>query len=192
MRSINSCPYCVSRKYAVFVGLDAERMASMKLGILSDTHDNKDNLKSVLEIYRAQDIHRVFHLGDMTSPATAQLLGGFELLYLTGHMDRDPVGLRATILSLHPENQIVESFTGDVEGISMAAVHGHREPSVEELAQSGKYQFVLCGHTHRRRDEVMGETRIINPGALGGVEWESRSYCMFDLTTREIAFHQLS
>jgi predicted phosphodiesterase len=155
MRSINSCPYCVSRKYAVFVGLDAERMASMKLGILSDTHDNKDNLKSVLEIYRAQDIHRVFHLGDMTSPATAQLLGGFEMLYLTGNMDRDPVGLRATILSLHPENQIVESFTGD-------------------------------------RDEVMGETRIINPGALGGVEWESRSYCMFDLTTREIEFHQLS
>lgn len=163
----------------------------MKIGILSDTHDNENNLRAVLDVYRQQGISRLIHLGDMTSPPTAQLLDGFEMIYLTGNMDRDPVGLQNTILDLHPNNRIVESFTGELEGVSIAAVHGHLDPSVEHLARTGKYKFVLCGHTHRRRDEMLGNSRIINPGALGGVEWQSRSYCMLDLATQEIEIHEI-
>jgi hypothetical protein len=163
----------------------------MKLGILSDTHDNKRNLRTALDVYRQQGIVSVIHLGDMTSPATVQLFKNFEVVYLTGNMDRDPVGLRKTILNLHPDNQIVDMFTGDYQGVSIAAVHGHVDPPVEELARTGQYRFVLCGHTHRRRDEMIAETRIINPGALGGVEWQSRSYCILDLETQAIEFREL-
>lgn len=163
----------------------------MKIGVLSDTHDNKQNFQTALEAYRQLGITQLLHLGDMTSPPTAQLTEGFRMVYLTGNMDRDPIGLRNTVLDLHPDNQIVDRYESDLEGLSIVAVHGHREPPVEELAGSGKYDLVLTGHTHRRRDEMVGNTRIINPGALGGVEWESRSFCVLDLETGEVAFHEL-
>ncbi|MBI2647490.1 metallophosphoesterase family protein, partial [Candidatus Woesearchaeota archaeon] len=35
--------------------------------------------------------------------------------------------------------------------------------------KSNKYDYVLTGHTHIKRDEKIGKTRIINPGALFGI-----------------------
>ena len=49
----------------------------------------------------------------------------------------------------------------------------------------------MCGHTHRRRDQTIGRTRVINPGALGGVRWQRRSFCILDLATGEARFVKL-
>ena len=46
--------------------------------------------------------------------------------------------------------------------------------------------YLLHGHTHCRRDERLDGTRVINPGALGGVQYESRSLCVLDLDTDDL------
>ena len=37
---------------------------------------------------------------------------------------------------------------------------------IQERIEAQDYDYVLCGHTHVRRDERIGKTHIINPGAL--------------------------
>ena len=52
-----------------------------------------------------------------------------------------------------------------VAGKVVVTHHGH-DPAHERAAVEGGADYFLHGHTHRLRDETVGRTRIINPGAL--------------------------
>jgi hypothetical protein len=67
-------------------------------------------------------------------------------------------------------------------------VHGHREGELRRVISAGEYAYVFHGHTHRRRDEHIGPTRVISPGALGGMRWQQRSFCILDLETDRVTF----
>ena len=54
-----------------------------------------------------------------------------------------------------------------------------------------KCEYIFHGHTHRRRDEVVHGTRIINPGALGGMSREHYSFCIVDLGLEDVEFIRL-
>jgi hypothetical protein len=56
------------------------------------------------------------------------------------------------------------------------------------LISDGEHAYVFHGHTHRRNDRRVGPTRVINPGALGGMRWQQRSFCILDLATDEVDF----
>jgi len=44
----------------------------------------------------------------------------------------------------------------------------HFPDGAKKLAQSGKFDLVFYGHTHRAWDEKIGECHMINPGELAG------------------------
>ena len=46
------------------------------------------------------------------------------------------------------------------------AYHGTKSKILNGAIQSNKYDYILTGHTHQKRDDKVGKTRIINPGAL--------------------------
>jgi predicted phosphodiesterase len=54
-----------------------------------------------------------------------------------------------------------------------------------------RYRWVFHGHTHHRRDEVVHGVRIVNPGALGGLGRDPRSFCIVDLGAESVEFFQL-
>jgi hypothetical protein len=70
-------------------------------------------------------------------------------------------------------------------------VHGHHEGKLRRLIHAGEHAYVFHGHTHRRGDRHIGPTRVINPGALGGMRWQQRSFCILDLGTDEATFIKL-
>jgi hypothetical protein len=67
-------------------------------------------------------------------------------------------------------------------------IHGHQEGKLRRLINAGEYAYVVHGHTHRRSDRRIGPTRVINPGALGGMRWQQRSFCILDLDSGEATF----
>lgn len=123
----------------------------------------------------------------MTSPNTAALLKNFHVIAVTGNMDMNRGKLESTLKKLKPKNSLSATFTGEIAGISIAVTHSHRG-NVPELVSNGRFAFIFHGHTHRRRDEQINNTRIINPGALGGTRHESRSICIVDLATSIVEF----
>lgn len=163
----------------------------MKIGIISDSHNNLENLDRALAHLRAAGVETLVHCGDMTDPETARRLAGFRVIHATGNGDYASGEIAAVLRQLNPESSSQPVFTGQVNGWSVAVTHGHLKGKVEELAASGIFEFVFHGHTHRRRDERAGSTRVINPGALGGLRVGPRSFCLLDLDSGEAEFIEL-
>jgi putative phosphoesterase len=160
----------------------------MKIGLLSDTHNNLTNLLAALSIFRSDAISTLVHCGDITSPETAASLGGFQVIHVAGNGDFASGEIRRILLDLNPLSASLPLYTGEINGVRIAALHGHQNGQVEALAASGRYAYVFCGHSHRRRVDAVGSTRIINPGALGGLKAEERSACILDLASGEARY----
>ena len=163
----------------------------MKIGVLSDTHEDVNNLEIVLAAYRDQGITQLIHCGDMTTSDTARSLEGFDVVYVDGNMDQGIPEIYRTLRDLSQHSVVLPTFEGEIGAISVGVTHGDDENELRRLIDSGKHQYVFHGHTHRRRDETIGSTRIFNPGALGGLQFESRSYSIVDLETGEITLVEL-
>jgi hypothetical protein len=163
----------------------------MKIGVLSDTHEDVGNFEIALAAYRTEGIIQVIHCGDMTTADTARGLDGFEVVYVDGNMDQGLPEIYRTLRDLNSHSVVLPTYEGELEGVSIGVTHGDNENELRRLIDSGAHQYVFHGHTHRRRDEMQSATRVYNPGALGGLQFESRSYAMLDLKTGEITLKEL-
>jgi uncharacterized protein len=160
----------------------------MKIGVVSDSHNNLTKLQAALAIFRQERVGTLIHCGDLTTPETAAALGEFRVLHTLGNGDSAAGEIRRVLAGMNPLNTSGLVFTGDLDGIPIAITHGHLPGKVDELLKSGLYRYIFCGHSHRRHDQAIGNTRLINPGALGGLRVEDRSACILTLETETCVF----
>ncbi len=52
-----------------------------------------------------------------------------------------------------------------VDGKRVVFTHGHVASLMDRAIESGA-EYLLHGHTHQQSDDTVGQTRVINPGAL--------------------------
>lgn len=163
----------------------------MILAILSDTHDDLGNTARALEIARARGAAQVLHCGDLARATTLRLFAGLKVDYVHGNMDHDQPAIERVLGALGNGSSAGPDFRAVLDGVRVGAVHGHRAEALDELVRYGNCDFVFCGHTHRRRNEMHGTTQVVNPGAVGGVRLESASFCLFDTAGRDLEFIEL-
>jgi putative phosphoesterase len=140
----------------------------MKIGILSDSHGDTRTLKAGVEAMISRHVEMIVHCGDVGSTdCIAELAGaGLPVYMVLGNADH-----RAGDLKLQAEALGV-SFQWEAIQVPISAdkhlavTHGHDGRILNDLIQSGQFAYVCHGHTHRIRDERVGVTRVINPGAL--------------------------
>jgi putative phosphoesterase len=162
----------------------------MTIGIVSDTHQNVARPQQALEHFRSRGIRRVLHCGDVTGPKVMTLFADFQTYVVYGNADRKIDELRESVERLFGADHLAEWHGFEWEGVRLAMVHGHTG-RLSELMEGGEYDVVLHGHTHKRRDETVGRTRVINPGALGGIKWQSRSYAILTLPEGRLERYEL-
>lgn len=160
----------------------------MKIGVLSDTHDNLSNITTVLETYRDRGIETLIHCGDLTSLEMVSHFNGFRVIYTTGNMDYATGTIHKRFKKMRDDNFVEAVFKGQINGVPIAATHSHLDSELSNLVSHQRYQWIFHGHTHQRRDEVIKGARIVNPGALGGLGRESRSFCIVDLDANDVEF----
>jgi putative phosphoesterase len=164
----------------------------LRIGIISDTHDNLFNLLHVLEAFREKGIQTLIHCGDLTDHELISYFKGFRLIYIFGNMDNSTGAIQKQVMEIGEDNFSGMVFRGVLDGVHLAAAHSHIEGQVMALVREKQYKWIFHGHTHEKRDEVVRGTRIINPGALGGLCREPRTYCIIDLDTEEVEFNQIT
>ena len=160
----------------------------MLIAVLSDTHDNRNAIRKALDLARGRGAAEVLHCGDLTSAAMMPLFRGWTLLYAEGNMDRDAGEIRAAVDRLGSGSSCGAQLHLDRDGLRIALMHGNRVDRLSRTIESGKFDIVFHGHTHRRRDERIGRTRVVNPGALGSAATEKFSFCVLDTASAEIEF----
>ncbi|NDJ74847.1 MAG: metallophosphoesterase family protein [Chloroflexi bacterium] len=161
----------------------------MKIGILSDTHNNPDNTRTALATFRERGIQRLIHCGDITTPPIVRLFTGWDVVFVYGNMDSDWVALMQAIRAIGaPRPQL--SLEVEVGDMLIGVTHGADSNLLFRLQISGKYAYVCHGHTHQRRNEFRSAygVRVINPGALGGNRPETRSVCILDTASGNVEF----
>lgn len=163
----------------------------MKIGILSDTHNNQPNVRSALEILRHEQVDTLFHCGDITEPETALLLVEFRVICTFGNGDWNAPEIRKNLLYFRPDNFAAVSYEGVLDGVKIAATHGHLPGILENQIQSGEFDYVFHGHSHLSEDRTAGRTRVINPGALGGLKREPRSFAILDLVSGKLNWRMI-
>jgi uncharacterized protein len=163
----------------------------VKIGLISDTHDNFKNIESAVKIFNGKRIGYVIHAGDITTPEAVEAFAGLRLIGVLGNNDIDKEGLDNAFEKIGGElrGELCEIEEDD---LLIAAYHGTDFKKREALIQSGKYDVVVYGHTHKVDNKVVGKTIIINPGTANG--WffgYNATAAIFDTVSKECDFIQL-
>jgi len=155
----------------------------MHIAILSDTHDHIGNLEKVVAHIRGS-VDAVFHLGDWCAPFMPPLLATLNVpVYACfGNNDEDQAGMVQNGGSQFTWTPLWQEFgTAELGGKKIAFCHYPRLG--ELLAKTGEYDAVFHGHTHVARNEKVGETLLLNPGAVCGIQkgkYGIASYAVYD------------
>lgn len=136
----------------------------MKIGIISDTHDDVKYTKLAIEIFKKEGADYVFHLGDFVSPPIVRLFKGIKLIAVFGNND----GYKFVLSKAF--NEIDGEIKGDfgiveVDGLKTALYHGEYAEISEALARSGQYDVVFTGHWHTSSMQKFGNTLWISVGS---------------------------
>jgi putative phosphoesterase len=140
----------------------------MRIAVLSDTHDNLPALERAVALLGEVRPALVLHAGDFISPFTARVLRplsehGIEFAGIFGNNDGERFGLRAAYGDIGPIHEDPHGF----EVAGRRVLMTHREVLVDALAESGRYDIVVYGHTHRV-DVRTSTCLVLNPGEACG------------------------
>jgi hypothetical protein len=137
----------------------------VRVGILSDTHDDIGAMAAGMTLLKAAGAEFFVHCGDVGGEQILDLLAGMPCVFVWGNCDFDRAELAryAADIGVDCRGTFAEL---EFDGKKIAVTHGD-EVRLMRLASGGVYHYVLTGHTHRIRDERTSDgVRIINPGAL--------------------------
>lgn len=121
----------------------------MKIGLISDTHDNIENILKAVTEFNERNVDVVLHAGDFVSPIAVESFAGVKLIGILGNNDRDVPGLTSAFNKIQGELK-GEIFETIYDGMKFAVYHGTDFAKKELLVKSGKYDVFVYGHTHRK------------------------------------------
>ena len=149
----------------------------MKIAVLSDIHDHLSQLEEALVKLKELQAEAIIFCGDLISPFTTGILAKANLptYACLGNSDEDHIGMMKMGGKKFTWFHLSQEF-GEVElgGKKIAFCHYPKFGSL--LAKSGEYDAVFYGHTHIATNEMIGNTLLLNPGSLCGVNFEKSAY----------------
>ncbi len=158
-----------------------------KIGIISDTHDNCDALKEVVEIFRKEGVEFIIHAGDIIAPFTAKILeeSGIDYRGVFGNND----GEREFMKKVTNNKISTNLLELEIFGKRFFVIHNLAE--VEGIQYANYYDYVIHGHTHIPEEKRIGKTTVINPGELGGWLYGRKTFVILDTETNLVELREL-
>ena len=138
----------------------------MKIGVVSDTHNNLANVREIVKIFNEARVDRVVHTGDITKGATLDLFGELEMplygVFGNNDVERESLDQVIELRGFHFGEHFLNVNWHDN---LIVIVHDPKELDSMRL----DYDLALHGHTHLyRADRTEGGSLIFNPGECAG------------------------
>lgn len=136
----------------------------MLIAITSDIHNNLANLRKVLGYCASKKISTMICCGDLASMETLDFLNdnfSGEIFYCFGNMDQGHLSMETlkhisikasehkNKNAVYYKNTIIYSDFGEIKIAGKSIAFIHYPDKARKLAESGKYDFVFYGHTHK-------------------------------------------
>lgn len=159
------------------------------IGIVSDTHENVRPIIKAVALLKERNPSMVIHCGDIISPPVLERFAGLPLRLVYGNNDGERSGLKRKCAELGFA-EIADSLTFESGGKKFFVNHGTNPRVIDDAVESQQYDYVLHGHTHEMRNEVVGRTRVINPGALFAADGYTIAFLTVE--TGEVEFVEIA
>jgi putative phosphoesterase len=155
----------------------------MKIGIISDIHDNLDSLDEAIRLFNRKVVSLVINAGDTISPFAAARFRALDsrVKAVYGNNDGERNGLKVKFGELGAE--IDDFLDFEFGGKRFAVYHGTIEGMLNALLGEGSFDVVVSGHTHIPKVEKHLGTLSINSGEACGYLSSKRTICVLDTET---------
>jgi putative phosphoesterase len=175
----------------------------MKIAIISDSHDNVPNLMTALNYINKEKISILIHCGDLAAPSMLseviepnfnprlQTVGAREIHMVFGNVgDSDLL----TEISKKYKNVTIHGERGEINIDGKHIAFCHKPEDARKLAQTGLYDIVFYGHTHKPwLDKLRVESKkagskevlLVNPGTLAGL-FNKATFAIYDTASGKL------
>lgn len=134
----------------------------MKIGVISDTHDNLPAIAAALSLFDRAGVEAILHAGDFVAPfALARVLQARKPVYAVfGNCDGERAGLAKLLPDLTDGPRRLE-----LGGRKIGLVHIGKHLTHEDIEAS---DIIVTGHTHEPKVEHAEGRLVVNPGEAAG------------------------
>ena len=165
----------------------------MLIGVISDTHDNKENILKAVKVLNERNVDALIHCGDYCSPFVKMWFDNLNATIkdnffgVFGNNDGDHVFLRQNLGRIC---KIVENgyeFILEMDGKQIYVSHMPKLKTLEALTNSGDFDIVLSGHTHsvvnkKHKNGVLE----VNPGECCGYLTGKPTFAIINTANMEV------
>lgn len=170
----------------------------MKIGVISDTHDQQELILQCVQRLNEADVELVIHCGDWVSPFILHSFKGLRMPMkgVFGNNDGDKFRhlkfSQDLNLNVAYEDRFLELVLNNRK---IAVFHGDYHEIVQALVICGTYDAVFHGHTHKKVNETVGNTLSLNPGSLMKMTRDEPlepSFAIYDTATNSAHHYNLN
>ena len=155
----------------------------MRIGVVSDTHNQLRNVHRIVELFNAARVDRVVHTGDITQARTLEVFAGLAapLVGVFGNNDeREPLRATALAAGIRLEEPPLSISWDERRLLIVHDPHFLSEPMLET------HDVVLHGHTHRPVHERRNGALVFNPGECAGMLAGHNTVGVLELESLEV------
>jgi len=160
---------------------------TMKIGIISDTHDRLPFIDRAVRKMNKKDVELVLHAGDYSAPFVTSRFKPLKarMIGVFGNNDAEKELLRRNF------NEIGIEIRGrfaeiQADGLKIALLHGEEKELLSSLLDTGSYNVVVYGHTHQSEVKRKKGVLVINPGEACGYLSGKATIGLLDTSTMEV------
>jgi putative phosphoesterase len=159
----------------------------VKLGILSDSHDQTSTAIEAVHLLRLAGAQQLIHCGDVGGTQILDVLAGMSgSVFVFGNTDYDREELSNYAKLIGVRCGGVSTIL-EIAGKRIGVTHGDDPRQLARLTRPDQQvDYLLTGHTHIRHDRRSGDIRLINPGALHRAP--KKTVATLDLLTDELVY----
>tara|TARA_B100002019_G_scaffold203878_1_gene176827 strand:+ start:713 stop:1204 length:492 start_codon:yes stop_codon:yes gene_type:complete len=157
----------------------------MKIGVVSDTHNNLKNIEIIINLFNEIKVPIVIHTGDISNANTLEQFSKLnsKLIGVYGNNDRNELGLE----EVAQKNKF--QFQDPPRKLSLLdkeIVIFHEPDMIDQFLSENKLiDVVLYGHTHRYENNTKNGVLFFNPGESAGMQKGSNAIGILDLKNME-------
>ncbi|HMA69656.1 MAG TPA: YfcE family phosphodiesterase [Candidatus Mcinerneyibacterium sp.] len=153
----------------------------MKIGIMSDTHEDYTTIKWAVNFFNKKDIKFLIHLGDIISPIMYNYFKEYcgEYLFIYGNNDGERRYLKTKFDNIFEPPYLFEKF-------DKRFYLTHIPVNWDKVIEKHHPDFIFFGHTHEIFFEKRDNTVIFNPGESCGLLENEHNISVLDLEKNKI------
>ena len=170
---------------------------NMLIAVISDSHDHRDNILKAVSIINEKNVEALIHCGDFVAPFVKKWFDELndktknQFFGVFGNNDGERLYLKQVlgqicVFAQNSNEQIIE-----LGGKRIYFSHMPKKESIDALANSGRFDIILSGHTHSMEIRKYKEVLIINPGELCGYLTDKPTFAIIDTETMEAEIIEL-